>query len=145
MNGDASPRPWRVEGPFPGQRETKRQHGFSEYANVLDRNGIYIAQNLPPETAALIVDAVNGWTESARKLVKSEADLYNETKKRVAAEAERDRLRDIVRRLVRVAINDRETLRHINSDTQYATDDDDAIGDALREARAAIGEGEACE
>jgi hypothetical protein len=56
----------------------------------------------------------------------------------VAAVNERDRLRDLVRRLVRVAIRDRETLRYIYSDVEYATEDDDAIGDALREARAAI-------
>ena len=63
-------------------------------------------------------------------------------RKIVAAVNERDRLRDIVRRLVRVAIRDRETLRYIYSDVEYATEDDDAIGDALREARAALGEGE---
>lgn len=86
--------------------------------DIYDANGFRVcAMGITTSSdadAALIVDAVN----------------------------ERDRLREIVRRLVRVAINDRETLRHINSDTQYATDDDDAIGDALREARAALGEGE---
>lgn len=102
---NASPRPWRVEDPFPGQRETKRQHGFREYADVLDRNGIYIAQNLPPETAALIVDAVN----------------------------ERDRLRDIVRRLLPSI---RRDIAQCNGPKQAPR-----LAALPDEARAAIGEG----
>ena len=107
MNGEESPRPWRVAvyAQCPG------------LADVFDASGSpsgLVAGELKPADAALIEDAVN----------------------------ERDRHRDIVRRLVRVAIRDRETLRYIYSDTEYATEDDDAIGDALREVRAAIGEGE---
>ncbi len=199
ITATASPRPWRVEGPFPGQRETKRQHGFRDYANVLDANGFYIAQNLPPETAALIVDAVNyykpdlhcdwreltpeeavahcrevaarlgdtpcardhlqlaawieerdslceKWRESARKLVESEADLYNETKRRVAAEAERDRLAADEARYRTDNVRLRDIVRRLCDELDshyYETEsmDDPCI---IREARAAIGEDEAC-
>ena len=88
----------------------EKPHSDHEKAHFVDANGRDVW--LSRKNAALIVDAVN----------------------------ERDRLRDIVRRLVRVAIRDRETLRYIYSGVEYATEDDDAIGDALREARAAIGE-----
>ena len=63
--------PWTVEGPFPGRKRTKKHDGFAPYANIVNRIGTYVAQGLPPEVAAGIVDAVN----------------------------ERDRLRDLVREL----------------------------------------------
>lgn len=51
--------PWTVEGPFPGQRATKKRDGFAAYANIVNRVGAYVAQGLPPEVAAGIVEAVN--------------------------------------------------------------------------------------
>lgn len=83
--------PWTVEGPFPGQRETKKRHGFAPYANVVNRLGVYVAQGLPPEVAAGIVEAVNG-VEATREL----------QRKLLGWSIERDRLRDIMRGLVAI-------------------------------------------
>ena len=93
------------------------------------------------------------WEQSARKLVESEAALYNETKRRVAAEAERDRLRDIVRRsllFVEGAIDGVSTILGNAEMLQVAGEGappkdvlEAFIADGrrvLRDARAAIGE-----
>lgn len=65
MTNEPSPRPsallpWSVEGPFPGERPTRKRDGFPAYANIVNRVGVYVSQNLRPDVAALIVDAVNG-------------------------------------------------------------------------------------
>lgn len=89
--------PWTVEGPFTGQRETKKRHGFAAYANIVNRLGIYVAQGLPPEVAAGIVEAVNA-VDATLKLQRT----------LLGWSTERDRLRDIMRGLV--AILDTITL-----------------------------------
>lgn len=66
--------PWTVDGPFPGQRETKKRHGFAAYANIVNRLGIYVAQGFPPEVAAGIVEAVN-YHDRLRDIVRRLADI----------------------------------------------------------------------
>jgi hypothetical protein len=129
ITAGASQRPWRVEGPFSGQRETKRQHGFREYANVLDRNGIYIAQNLPPETAALVVDAVNNYGRELAALHIAETHIRT-------VQMERDRLRDIVRRLAGIA-DDYASL--LLSTGERDAGIMDSVTGLVAEARAAVG------
>lgn len=105
--------PWTVEGPFPGQRETKKRHGFAAYANIVNRLGFYVAQGLPPEVAAGIVEAVNGMDA----MLKLQRMLLGWS-------IERDRLRDIIRRLA-------DIVRH---------DCDERAMAVTREAYAALGE-----
>lgn len=105
--------PWTVEGPFPGQRETKKRHGFAAYANIVNRIGSYVAQGLPPEVAAGIVEAVNG-VDATLKLQRT----------LLGWSMERNRLRDIVLRLA-------DAL-----DTFIGLEDHEI--DLLREAREAL-------
>jgi hypothetical protein len=130
ITATASPRPWRAM-----------------YTRILDARGKSVCvcekdsmhgradDETAKADAALIVEAVNehhdlyaAWLESASGLVKTTSDLYGETKRRVAAEAERDRLRDLVRRLC-------DELESHYYEPQSM--DDPSI---VREARAAIGE-----
>lgn len=110
MTDEPSPRPWRIGESISGTKSC-----------IHDANGEHIAScfGLPTEAdAALIVDAVNGIEETNKLSIK----LYDPIRR---AEAERDRLRDIVRRLSRHLAN------YITSESE---------NDLLREARAAIGE-----
>lgn len=107
--------PWTVEGPFTGLKPTRKRDGFSAYSNIVNRVGVYVAQNLQPEVAAPIVDAVN----------------------------KRDRLRDLVRRLARVAqdtLDFAEAMSGIIPDHPERAKARSEIEAMLLEAREAIGE-----
>lgn len=107
MSDEPSPRPWRVNSVTGG--------------HIIDANGgpvCFCVGSDCAERAALIVDAVNA-IEATKKL---SIQLYDPIRR---AESERDRLRDIVRRLV-------------DRFGDFRFDEEDIT--LLREARAAIGE-----
>lgn len=103
MTNEPSPRPWRAEPMFNG---------------VADARGEKVAANIRPADAALIVEAVNRIEETKALSIK----LYDPIRR---AENERDRLRDVVRRLA-----DNLSRYHLVGERERAL---------LREARAALG------
>lgn len=115
---EPSPRPWQV------------RYGDT----VADATGAKVAACLRPENAALIVDAVNGIEETKRLSIK----LYDPIRR---AEDERDRLRDIVRRLI--SIHQNVFWRKDEKTGMLYYDcaiDEEKIRKTIEEARAAIGE-----
>lgn len=113
MTNDTSPRPWHIGESICGTMSC-----------IYDANGEHIAScfGMPTEAdAALIVDAVNG-IDATKKL---SIQLYDPIRR---AEAERDRLRDIVKRMADYA----ETYHALGVQGKQL----------VAEARAAIGEGE---
>lgn len=123
MKNEPSPRPWRVEETIGGWK-----------ACVSDRNGNPVAscwgggpteqQEKAEAIAALIVDAVNWYCDWGA--LSSELERLR---------AERDRLRDIVRRTV-------ETLEQVYKHADMTDALREVVVETQREARAAIGEGE---
>lgn len=105
MNAEPSPRPW---------------HTANFINGIEDANNGKVAANIRDADAALIVDAVNAIDATKKLSIK----LYNPIRR---AEAERDRLCDIVRRFLDLftpgTIHPAGTMERL-----------------LREARAAIGE-----
>lgn len=128
MSTEASPRPWLCMC-------------GSDVNAVFAANGALVARVEKSEDAALIVDAVNGIEETKRLSIK----LYDPIRR---AEAERDRLRGLVRRLVdalapivgvfesHIACCDENKWKG-GIDQIWSGHDPRAL---LREARAAIGE-----
>ena len=129
MTNEPSPRPWRAE---------QNVVGWSSF--IVDANGDGVAacwrtargddekeRQYNEANAALIVDAVNERAkfEEAHMEFPDLRPVIIAAGQRDAAIAERDRLRDIVRRLSRHLAN------YITSESE---------NDLLREARAAIGE-----
>jgi len=131
----ASPRPWRVNGHSieandpDGLWLQNEKTGWGVVANLpscpksrMSKRNRETWDAIVEANAALIVDAVNHIEETKRLSIK----LYDPIRR---AEAERDRLRDLVRRLLPLASERLATM---------------AAGDCelLREARAALGEDE---
>ena len=111
MTNEPSPRPWRAEPMFNG---------------VADARGEKVAANIRCADAALIVDAVNAIDETKKLSIK----LYDPIRR---AEAERDRLRDIVKRTV-------ETLEQVYKHADMTDSLREVVVETQREAIAAIGE-----
>lgn len=138
MSAEASPRPWRLES----DNLTLNPPVWF----IVDANGAKVTGGFFLEAdAALIVDAVNERAkfEEARMKFPDFRPVIIAAGQRDAAIEERDRLRDIVRRLTEYA--DAVTCYHpltievVSSEHPARTFDGAAL---LREARAAIGEGE---
>lgn len=140
MNDEASPRPWRVES----DNLTLRP----PVCFILDANGAKVSGGFFSRAdAALIVDAVNALDAVHAISIK----LYNPLRK---AEAERDRLRDIVRQALPFIEGAIDTVSTILGDaemskaaSEFGAPPKDVleafVADGrrvLREARAAIGE-----
>lgn len=107
MTNEPSPRPWRVEPMFNG---------------VADARGEKVAANIRASDAALIVDAVSWYCDWGA--LSSELERLR---------AERDRIRDIVRRMAKI-------IGEAPIDWFGASFVDTQV--LLTEARAAIGAGE---
>ena len=132
------PTPWRAEGRDNGKRGRLRR----EFWAILDRNEFFVAEGLDETTALEIVDAVNERAkfEELRMKFPDFRPVIIAAGQRDAAIAERDRLRDIVRRL-----SDLSESLLANYEYRYREDANSMafVGntrDFIREARAAIGE-----
>lgn len=123
----ASPRPWRVNSVTGG--------------HISDANGdpvCFCVGSSCGERAALIVEAVNEYSPIPKTEMLADAVSDN-----IALVDERDRLRDIVRRLARVAQDTlyfAEAMATIIPDNPERAKARSEIEAILREARAAIGE-----
>ena len=129
MNTEPSPRPWSVEPMYNG---------------VADARGEKVAANIRPSDAALIVDAVNERDDLVENLKTANENRERENAEWVkfatALRDERDRLRDIVRRMADLS----ESLL-ANYEYRYREDANsmafvENTRRFLRETRAAIGE-----
>lgn len=146
ITAKGSPRPWRVTEYEAGPQDIYDANGF-RVCDVLGHPGS--THDLDRANAALIVDAVNAYGEDAEYIQHLKELL-------AASNAERDRLRDLARRIyndLAEASNERYRLRDI---VRRLADTLQGILDAaegrgvgmldeglVREARAAIGEGSA--
>lgn len=122
---EASPRPWSLF-------VHEEQEGGDGEISICAEGEWIATMNLRRSTAkadaALILDAVNALDAVHALSIK----LYDPLRK---AEAERDRLRDIVRRLV-------ETLEQVYKHADMTEALREVVAEAQREASAALGEGE---
>ena len=139
MTNEPSPRPWRFEFRPP---RMEKPHSDHEKAHFVDANGRDVW--LSRKNAALIVDAVNERAkfEEAHMKFPDLRPVIIAAGQRDAAVAERDRLRDLVRRFADLS----ESLL-ANYEYRYREDVNsmafvENTRGFLREARAAIGEGE---
>lgn len=64
----SNPLPWTVQGPIPGECVTRKSDGRPEYSNIIDRNGLYVAEFLDPDVAELIVKAVNAYRKKPQEV-----------------------------------------------------------------------------
>lgn len=127
---ETSPRPWRVA-------EYPKCPGL---ADVFDASGSpsgLVAGEINPADAALIVAAVNAIDATKKLSIK----LYDPIRR---AEAERDRLRDLVRRMIGklAALNDGYALLLRTTPDADMAELCGEVYELVREARAALGEGE---
>lgn len=93
MTSEPSPRPWRVSASYADRYSTGHR-------DITDAKGELVAVRVSATDAALIVDAVN-----ERDLIATRLEAFDKRLEEAVAIhdelcAERDRLRDIVRRLV---------------------------------------------
>ena len=126
MKNEASPRPWRVES----DNLTLRP----PVCFVVDANGAKVSGGFfSPADAALIVDAVNTLAEfeAAHMEFPDFRPVIIAAGQRDAAIAERDRLRDIVRRTV-------ETLEQVYKHADMTDALREVVAETQREAIAAI-------
>lgn len=64
----SNPLPWRIQGPIAGERMTRKTDGRPEYSNIIDRNGLYVAEMLAPDVAEMIVRAVDAYREKPQEV-----------------------------------------------------------------------------
>ncbi len=123
MTNEPSPRPWQISDGFLDRYSTGHR-------DIVDAKGEFVAVRVSSPDAALIVDAVNERAkfEEARMEFPDFRPVIIAAGQRDAAIAERDRLRDIVRRLLMLRRGDIAVPMDIEKQV-------------LAEARAAIGEG----
>ena len=119
---EPSPRPW---------------HTANFINGIEDAHNGKVAANIRDADAALIVDAVNAIDATKKLSIK----LYDPIRR---AEAERDRLRDLVRRMIGklAALNDGYALLLCITPDADMAELCGEVYELVREARAALGEGE---
>ncbi len=122
MTNEPSPRPWRVDESIGGWKTCVSDANGNPVASCWG-GGPTEQQEKAESVAALIVDAVNNADSWRDAYIKARTE-------RNAFLLERDRLRDIVRRMA----------EFVNDTACFTPSDKDDAQSLLREARAAIGE-----
>lgn len=154
MTGEPSPRPWRVNGHSIEANDPEglwlqnEKTGWGVVANLpscpksrMSKKNRETWDAIVEANATLIVDAVNQYewaNEEIHRLTVEKDDMFDEA---VEIRDERDRLRDIVKRLIEYADAATgyrpRTIEVLSSEHPARTFDGAAL---LREARKAIGE-----
>jgi len=132
MKNEPSPRPWRVSDGFLDRYSTGHR-------DIVDAKGELVAVRVSSADAALIVDSVNERAkfEAAHMEFPDLRPVIIAAGQRDAAIAERDRLRDIVRRLADKLKAHRGIFTGAGVYSQTAQEETSKL---LREACAALGE-----